>query len=247
MIKYTWTRLLYPEPEDTGGGDVKTPEETESGGNAFDFDSPDFDKGQEDAEIQQEEQAEDSDYALELGEELGLDASEVEIFTNAAKKHGIDSAAASGMITDFTQAINENIKRVQEERAKMEADALREQWGADFDANKRKAAALIKKVGQAAGWSVEQMNSFKNADSIRVFYDIARVMGTGRTVGLDGGAAKEVPMTKASIERELMQTVSDFWNARSSGDNELAKQLADKHHMLQMKLTGKKSPRLLRA
>lgn len=251
MIKYTYYRLMFPEPEDTGGGeetkveDTTPVEETKTEGNAFDFDAL-GDEPEQQEETKTEEEPSNDDYALELADDLGLEKEEIEIFTAAAKKYGIDKAAASGMVAEFTKAINENVQRVRtEDNAKAEK-ALRDAWGSNFNANVKRAGDLVKRVGQAAGWSPELINSFKNADSIRVFYDIARVMGSGKTVGLASApTAATTPMTKGDIERELQSVVSAFWNAKATGNKDEAQKCSDRHKELQKMLTGRSGARIL--
>lgn len=247
MINYIYTRLMYPEPEAGGSGgepvEATETQEAKKETNAFDFDSMD------DVEVQEEQQEvepiEDDEYALDFAEELGLDKEEVEIFTAAAKKHGVDAKQASGMMSDITKAINENVQKVQAEKQKEAEKSLREEWGANFESNVKKAGALIKRVGQAAGWTKEMMESFKNAGDMRIFFDIAKVMGTGRTAGLTSAPATSAPMTKGDIERELMQTVNAFWNAKASNNKEEAQKYSDRHRELQKMLTGKVGARIL--
>ena len=244
MNKYTYIRMLYPEPDESGGGgEPEVKDENESGDvNAFDFDNLTDDEGQGETETE----TEDDGYVLELSADLGLEEEEIRIFTDAAKKYGIDRAAASGMVSEFTAAINENVKRVQAEESAAAEKKLREEWGSSFGSNVRRAGELIRRVGQAAGWSESLMNSFKNAESIRVFHDIARVLGSGKTVGLSRTpAAAAAPMTKKDVERELRDTVSAFWNARASGNREEAMKLSDRHRELQKMLTGKAGARIL--
>ena len=248
MIKYNYTRLMYPEPENTGGGAEPTPETPDTGVNAddnvFDFDT--LTDSNETENEQTEDTETDDDYALSLPDDLGLDKEEINIFTSAAKKYGIDKEAASGMVSEFTKAINENVQRVQAAEMAEAEKALRSDWGENFNSNVKRAGELIKKVGQAAGWSPELMNSFKNANSFRVFYDIARVMGSGRTVGLANNTpAQAKTMSKGDIEGELMNTVSAFWNAKSQNNKDEAQRLSDRHKELQKMLTGKNGARLL--
>lgn len=243
MIKYTHTRLMYPEPDDVGGGDVATePVEdtttaTESK-NAFDFeDLPDVEESNE-AEPDKETESGDDDYALTLPEDLDLEKEEVAIITAAAKKYGIDKEAASGMVVEFTKGIHANMQKMQD-AARAEAEKnLREQWGNSFGANVKKAGELITRVGKAAGWSKEMIDGFKNAADMRIFYDIARVMGSGKTVGL-ASAPTAAPMTKADLDESLTRTVVEFWNAKSRGDTKEMQALSDKHLELQKQRYGK--------
>lgn len=247
MNNYIYTRLMYPEPDAGGSGGEPEPTtdklETKTETNVFDFDSMDDVDEQDDK--QEQEPIEDDDYALDFAEELGLDKEEVEIFTAAAKKHGVDAKQASGMMSDITKAINENVQKVQAEKQKEAEKTLREEWGSNFESNVKKAGALIKRVGQAAGWTKEMMESFKNAGDMRIFFDIAKVMGTGRTAGLTSAPAASTPMTKADLERELMQTVNAFWNAKASNNKEDAQKYSDRHRELQKMLTGKTGARIL--
>ncbi len=248
MIKYNYTRLMYPEPENTGGGTEPTAEtyevESKTEDNVFDFDA--LSDASDSNEEPTEETETDDDYALSLPDDLGLDKEEINIFTSAAKKYGIDKEAASGMVSEFTKAINENVQRVQAAEMAEAEKSLRAEWGNNFNSNVKRAGELIKRVGQAAGWSLELMNSFKNANSFRVFYDIARVMGSGKTVGLANNTpAQTKNMSKGDIEGELMNTVSAFWNAKSQNNKDEAQRLSDRHKELQKMLTGKNGARLL--
>lgn len=242
---------MYPEPDNTGGGAEPTPDapevEEKEDSNVFDFDTLE-DSGEDKQENTEEEtETKDDDYALTLPEDLGLDKEEVNIFTAAAKKYGIDKDAASGMVSEFTKAINENVLKVQAAEMAEAEKTLRSDWGENFNSNVKRAGELIRKVGQAAGWSPELMNSFKNANSFRVFYDIARVMGSGRTVGIGGSSAavQTPPMTKSDIEKELTSTVSAFWNAKAANNKDEAQRLSDRHKELQKMLTGKAGARIL--
>lgn len=248
MIKYTHTRLMYPEPDDTGGGGDVAPEAAEESKvdtNLFDFDN--FDESGSDTGEQETDngaEQEDSDYALTLDAELGLDKEEIAIFTAAAKKYGIDAQAASGMVAEFTKGINDNVRKVQEADAQAAQKALQEEWGGNFTNNVKRAGELIKRIGKAAGWSAELLESFKNPHSIRIFHDIARVMGSGKTVGLTQNTPV-APMSKSDIQKEILEVTGAFWNAKQNGDAAEAKRLSDRHHELQKMLTGKSSMRIL--
>lgn len=234
---------MYPEPDDVGGGDEPTDQETpdtipEESKNAFDFDALPDEEESKDGEPDAETESGDDDYALTLPEDIDLEKEEVAIFTAAAKKYGIDKEAASGMVTEFTKGIQENMKKVHE-AARVEAEKnLREQWGNSFGANVKKAGELITRVGKAAGWSREMIDGFKNATDMRIFYDIARVMGSGKTVGLSS-APTAAPMTKADLDDAMTRTVVDFWNAKARGDMKEAQALSDKHLELQKQRFGK--------
>lgn len=243
MIKYTHTRLMYPEPDDVGGGVEPMEQENaepvpDESKNAFDFDDLPDEVESNDNEPEPESESVDDDYALTLPDDIDLEKEEVAIFTAAAKKFGIDKEAASGMVTEFTKGIQENMKKVHE-AARVEAEKnLREQWGNSFGANVKKAGELIKRVGKAAGWSKEMIDGFKNAADMRIFYDIARVMGSGKTVGL-ASAPTASPMSKADLDEALTRTVVEFWNAKARGDSKEAQALSDKHLELQKQRYGK--------
>lgn len=250
MFNYTNTKLMYPEPEDGGSGGAPDVQPSDDNVNVFDFDlteAEDTETPDTETEQNNDDEPETDDYALDLPEDIGLDKSEVDIITAAAKKYNIDKAAASGMVTEFTKAITENTAKAQQAYAKEAEQNLRKEWGVNFDANLKKAGALIKKIGSAAGWSAEAMNSFKNADSMRVFYDIARVMGSGKTIGLNNSASVAAPpMSKAELEDAIMKCTINFYNAQSSGDAIKAKEYSDQHMELQRQFTGKKGIRMLR-
>lgn len=250
MFNYANTKLMYPEPEDGGSGGSADVQPIDDNVNVFDFDltgaedveTPDTETGKDN-----NEEPETDDYALDLPEDIGLDKSEVDIITAAAKKYNIDKTAASGMVAEFTKAITENTAKAQQAYAKEAEQALRKDWGVNFDANLKKAGALIKKIGGAAGWSAEMMNSFKNADSMRVFYDIARVMGSGKTIGLNQSVSSAAPpMSKAELEDAIIKCTTNFYNAQSAGDSVKAKEYSDLHMELQRQFTGKKGIRMLR-
>lgn len=237
---------MYPEPDDVGGG--VEPEQVEEKKDAVEVSVFDFDaepqEEQKNTEPKEEQKSEE--YSLNLPDDLGLEASEVDIFTKSAQKHGIDAEVASSFVQDFTRAITENAARVNKEADAAAEKKLRAEWGSSFDANIRKAAATIKRVGAAVGWSKEQLDSFKNADAFRVFYDISRAFGEGKVAGFSSGAApvSAPKLTQSQLKEEMALAAKRFYSARHSGDKAEAMRQSDRHYELLTQLVGNKAVRM---
>lgn len=235
---------MYPEPDAVGGGgEPEQQEEVKTDVSIFDFDAEPKD---EPKETDEQEEVDNAEYSLSLPDDLGLEASEVDIFTKAAQKHGIDAEVASSFVQDFTRAITENTARVAKEADAAAEKKLRADWGSNFDANMRKAAATIKRIGAAVGWSKEQLDSFKNADAFRVFYDIGRAYGEGKAAGFSAGASPVAPpkLTQAQLKEEMALAAKRFYSARHSGDKAEAMRQSDRHYELLTQLVGNKAVRM---
>lgn len=237
---------MFPEPDATGGGSEPVEEKQETAAvSIFDFDAETPENTEQEAADSNEETPENTEYALTLADDLGLDASEVSIFTKAAQKYGLDAEVASNFVQDVTRQISENTVRVAKETEVADEKKLRADWGSSFDANMRKAAATIKRVGAAVGWSKEQMAAFKNADAFRVFYDISRAFGEGAAAGFRTGSAPVTPkLTQAQLKEEMAIAAKRFYAARREGNRTEAMKQSDRHYELLTQMMGSKAVRM---
>lgn len=239
--------LMFPEPDATGGGSEPVEEKQDAVEvSIFDFDAETPEDTEKEAADSNEETPENTEYALTLADDLGLDASEVSIFTKAAQKYGLDAEVASNFVQDVTRQISENTARVAKETDAADEKKLRADWGSNFDANMRKAAATIKRVGAAVGWSKEQMAAFKNADAFRVFYDISRAFGEGAAAGFRTGSAPVATpkLTQAQLKEEMAIAAKRFYAARREGNRTEAMKQSDRHYELLTQMMGSKAVRM---
>ena len=243
---------MFPEPADTGSGDAVPAAENHETADTNPFDSIDFAAQEEQAETkeqtneEQEEQEEPTEeFALKFDDGLDLDDSEKGFFTEAAKEAGLPSDVASKVFSGLVRKVNENNERIAKESEAQALAELRKSWGKNFDSNARQAAQLIKTVGARRGWTVEQMNAFKNPHDMALFYDIAAA--TGGRLSLGTSTPVSAPKkTKEELRMDGSRILNEFLDARKAGRINDANRLADEHHAIMKKLTGNPSqPRLL--
>lgn len=153
--------------------------------------------------------------------------------------------AASGSRSELVRKVNENNEKVFKERENNALNELRKSWGKSFNANSKQAAQLIKMVGAKRGWSVDKMNSFKNANDMALFYDIASAISGRLSLGVGSSAPAKAPLTKEQLASDLNSTITAYWNAQARNDVAEMRRLSDKHMEILGAQTGKKGIRLL--
>lgn len=241
-------KLMFPEPDDTGSGDAApAADNAEAPANPFgDIDFTAEDEQDVQAETEQEATEQPTEeFALTFDEGLDLDDSEKGFFSEAAKEAGLSAEVASKMFSGLVRKVNENNERIAKEQEAAALAELRKSWGKSFDANARQAAQLIKTVGARRGWTVEQMNAFKNPHDMALFYDIAAATGGRLSLGTSNAVAAP-KKTKEELKMDGSRVLNEFLDARRAGRINDANRLADEHHNIMKQLTGNPSqPRLL--
>lgn len=242
------TRMMYPEPETTGSGDVPTeavdnpevqtpPEENKEPENPYaaalaSETIEDTDAGNPE-EMQQEED-------FTAFDELELDDAERELLMQATKNSGASAAQAAVLMKD----IRNGIEARNAEQRKADDAALRDEWGSEYAARMSRAGALINRIAKFAEWTPEQVATLHNAKAFRLFDTLERYVNGGRTV--QPTKTPEVFKDKETLKKEAAKIASEFWNARSRGDMNLGEKLMKEHHALHKQIYGKGAEQVLR-
>lgn len=251
MITHNYTRLMFPEPDATGGGEVaentetqvetqveETPE-TKTESNPF-LDAlngnPDE---QPEAKAEQEESSEDTnDDEYDFGDvsELGLEESELSLLREAGKASGITPAQTLSLVTK----IRDGVKQREDEANKQAFDALKESWGSNYTQNMQSTAAFINRVAKACNWTPEQVQSMATAGKFKLFYDVFRYVNNGASGGNVQYAPVQAKPQKSfdELKKEAANIGKDFWRALDSRDLEKARKLSDEHYAIQKELYG---------
>lgn len=258
MITYNHNRLMFPEPDATGGGEVAdntetqvetqvqetTETQTETESNPF-LDALNGNTEEENQEEKVETTEATDDDAYDFGDvsELGLEESELSLLREAGKASGITPAQTLSLVTK----IRDGVKQREEEANKQAFAALKESWGSNYAQNMNSTAAFINRVGKACNWTPEQIQSMGTAGKFKLFYDIFRYVNNGA-----GGGNVQVAPVQAKpkksydqLKKEAANLSKDFWRALDRKDVEKAHSLSDEHYAIMHELYGEKAYRHL--
>lgn len=161
--------------------------------NPYDFsggaEQPDPDPGSPPPLSPQEE----TEYEIDFGEGFVENDALRDMLKGHARAAGLPADAAGKFLSEVAASI-----RADEEEAFKEADeALKDEWGAEYETNVSAAKAFARKLSVESGVSMEKMAVFASPDGFRVLHAISRLTGEG---GLKGGGqipAKTDPADEA--------------------------------------------------
>lgn len=189
------------EGEGPGGGapppaspvDSPPPADPPVPSNPYDFsggaEQPDPDPGSPPPLSPQEE----TEYEIDFGEGFVENDALRDMLKGHARAAGLPADAAGKFLSEVAASI-----RADEEEAFKEADeALKDEWGAEYETNVSAAKAFARKLSVESGVSMEKMAVFASPDGFRVLHAISRMAGEG---GLKGGGqipAKTDPADEA--------------------------------------------------
>ena len=189
------------EGEGPGGGapppaspvDSPPPADPPVPSNPYDFsggaEAPDPDPGSTPPLSPQEE----TEYEIDFGEGFVENDALRDMLKGHARAAGLPADAAGKFLSEVAASI-----RADEEEAFKEADeALKDEWGAEYETNVSAAKAFARKLSVESGVSMEKMAVFASPDGFRVLHAISRLTGEG---GLKGGGqipAKTDPADEA--------------------------------------------------
>lgn len=252
------TRLMYPEPADTGNGGApategnepaadttttteNTPAKTEET-NPFDFA---FGEGEPPADATPDTtENKEGEFDLGLTEADGYSKEELPILAELSQKYNLDKDARVGLFKELSEKLSAQAIAAQKAMQQQEVDALKKEWGADFTANAKKGAAFIQRMGVALKWSPEYMASWRTAEGMRLAYGLACANGERNAVGTT--AAPAAPSLSRDEHRDVMKVlVSDYYKARAANNSEAARKASDEHWQHGKAVYGSKTPRLL--
>lgn len=161
--------------------------------NPYDFsggaEQPDPDPGSPPPLSPQEE----NEYEIDFGEGFVENDALRDMLKGHARAAGLPADAAGKFLSEVAASI-----RADEEEAFKEADeALKDEWGAEYETNVSAAKAFARKLSVESGVPMEKMAVFASPDGFRVLHAISRLTGEG---GLKGGGqipAKTDPADEA--------------------------------------------------
>ena len=136
---------------------------------------------------------EETEYEIDFGEGFVENDALRDMLKGHARAAGLPADAAGKLLSEVAASI-----RADEEAAFKEADeALKDEWGAEYETNVSAAKAFARKLSVESGVSMEKMAVFASPDGFRVLHAISRLTGEG---GLKGGGqipAKTDPADEA--------------------------------------------------
>lgn len=205
--------LRYPEPDDAGGGDgakdtkpqegAQEPDDGNKGDESKDNDKPAEDnaEGSQDADGKTEGEGSDKDadkngekkddepYSLSFSDSFEQNEQFTSIVTPVFEKAGIDGKLGGSLIEQTILALNEF---EQKQREQDDAD-LKEDWGADYQANKAAAQAARKQlIAMDSRLSEDDMNVFSSAKGMRILFALGEHLnGKGATDTTARGSAND--------------------------------------------------------
>ncbi|WP_298084579.1 hypothetical protein [uncultured Akkermansia sp.] len=136
---------------------------------------------------------EETEYEIDFGEGFVENDALRDMLKGHARAAGLPADAAGKFLSEVAASI-----RADEEEAFKEADeALKDEWGAEYETNVSAAKAFARKLSVESGVSMEKMAVFASPGGFRVLHAISRMTGEG---GLKGGGqipAKTDPADEA--------------------------------------------------
>lgn len=136
---------------------------------------------------------EETEYEIDFGEGFVENDALRDMLKGHARAAGLPADAAGKFLSEVAASI-----RADEEEAFKEADeALKDEWGAEYETNVSAAKAFARKLSVESGVPMEKMAVFASPDGFRVLHSISRLTGEG---GLKGGGqipAKTDPADEA--------------------------------------------------
>ena len=245
----TGIRLMFPEPEDTGNGATEEVNDAPSEESQTDTDMNPFENllsEEEEESTEPSTEQEDTDYSLALTEEEGFEADEISMLTSLSKKHNLPAETASAFLKDIYAEADKRGKEADAKAVDGATKALRDKWGNDFNANARKAGAMIKAIGGRLGWSADRMNGMLNAHDIELMHEVARYVGENKMRGLSNSApVAPKPLSNEEKKQRMQSIFEEHYAARKAGDMELMKKLSDEHFALSKEVMGERARRFL--
>lgn len=240
MIKLN-TRLMYPEPTDTGSEGTPAPVEEKPAENAannaepenkssnpFDFANFASDTEEPKTDEPAPEPVPDEEYKLSFTPEDGMDEEDVTYFTNKAKELNLPADGATQFIRDFGKMLNERDTALRAEEEK----ALRQEWGKKFDGNLQQVGAYMGRMFKQLGLSREQMLEFATPAHYRLFHHVMKQNSEKAAVT---APAHLTPEQKSARLQELAR---ERVRLRYSNDNEGAERVTAEINRISMEKYG---------
>ncbi len=136
---------------------------------------------------------EETEYEIDFGEGFVENDALRDMLKGHARAAGLPADAAGKFLSEVAASI-----RADEEEAFKEADeALKDEWGAEYETNVSAAKAFARKLSVESGVPMEKMAVFASPDGFRVLHAISRLTGEGGLKGSGQIPAKTDPADEA--------------------------------------------------
>lgn len=188
MTKYILRhKLLFPDPDNTGGGAPASQDD-----NPFNITA---------TPPANDDKTSPAEYALTFHDDDGISDSHRALLTEAAKAANVDAAVASSFIHEQITRLND----VQKKSAADATAALRSEWGSDFNSRCSATQQFADRLFSASGVTAEEAAMFNNPACFRVLDKLRLSMGEGKFVGSapSATAAAAPAMSKQEQLRKL--------------------------------------------
>lgn len=256
MNTYEYKKLMYPEPEASGGGVVEAGEpapvetsqeatpaaETETkqeSVNLFDVDL----EAEDDETTTTTEDTSEQEYDLGDVSDLALDEYEVEILRDAGKSSGVSPEQAKAFMKSMREKLEARIAEVQTSAENEATEQLRKDWGAEFDSRMKDTQSFLRRVAKANGWTKENIAGLQNAGSFRLLDGICRYVNANKSVTTVSAPTHQA--TREDLSRDYQQLSREYFELYLSGDSKSrakAYDIADKLWDINKKLNGPNAP-----
>lgn len=200
MIKYTYKRLMYPDPGESGnGGEPATVKVDYSLANVQPTEPPPAD-------------VDEGDYTLTFDDADGISEEHRVMLTALSKQHKLSAATASALFHDFTGKMRElDTKAYDAANA-----ALQKEWGANFGVNLATTQGFMKHAFAQAKLTPQEVALFESPSGVSAMHKLMGLFKEHKPVG--GGQPAAPPMSKhdriAQLSKELVderhKTEPDF-------------------------------------
>lgn len=168
-----------------------------------------------------------------------------ELMARLCDTHGLEKAQMAPFLKELVSGSRELEDAAFKAEEEKKVSALKTRWGKEYDNRVKRVAGFIRQVGRGVGWSEEQVNTFANADGFRLFDDLMRFVGEGRTIGKNAPPAPADPMaglSREQLQRERARTAREYWNASSDEERE---RLSLQNARIRSMLSGKEEEPIL--
>lgn len=243
MIKLD-TRLMFPNPGDNGGGapantpqnptpapETPTPEpapKTEEKQNSDPYDFGQFAEEQTDEQGTPTPEPQEETYALGFTEEDGIGEKYVNSLTDKAKELAMPAEAT----TEFVRFLRNMLNEEDDALKAAEDKALRQEWGKQFDDNRKQVGAYMGRIFNQLGLSREQMLEFASPAHYRLFHHVMKQNSEKAAVT---APAHLTPEQKSARLQELAR---ERVRLRYSNDNEGAERVTAEINRISMEKYG---------
>lgn len=177
---------------------------------AYGFGVPESDDGGG-GESLQEEPVKEEGYAVVYPEGFAVDETFAALVEPIARESGVDGEVFGGLTAKVVRAIQDA------EYANMvETDAqLKGDWGADYDANMKRAKATAWRLMKQSGLSEADLQPLQSPKGARLLFAISQLTGEGAAAGAVRGSASEASWAKAVISDAKHPDYKDFRDVNS--------------------------------